>query len=82
MAGRHAEQIMAAHRSTHAPDEEPIVTDTRKVREFTGSAEYEDLGVNLASLFRDLNEIAEGDEVTVEVYRERYVIIPKTEDDE
>lgn len=80
MAGR-AEDIMATHRSSHAPDGEPLVTDSRKVREFSGDEEYDDLGVNLASLFRDLHGIGEGDEVTVEIYQDRYVIHAPVGDD-
>jgi len=82
MDGNRAETIMAEHRSSHAPDGEPLVTDTRVVRDMKRGTDDPDLGINLAALFRDLNDIDEGDELTVEVFRDRYVIVPGNEVDE
>lgn len=81
MAGNRAENIMAAHRSSHAPDEEPLMTDTRKVRDIKRQPGRDpDLGVNLAALFRDVAGVEQGDEVTVEIYEDRYVIIPEADE--
>lgn len=76
MSGRPADQIMATHRSSHAPEDEPIKTTTMTVRDFKREKNgFDDLGVTLAALFRnDLNNIRAGDELTVEIYQDKYVV--------
>lgn len=64
------------HRQEHAPDGEPLITDTRHIQKHSEGS----LRINIASNAADILGFDVGDEVEIRIYLDRYEVRPIQEE--